>query len=227
MSIAQGIAESIFDVVYLTTVIALGIILIRAAKGRNECLLYGIMAVTLGFGDAFHLIPRSYALLTTGVDDHAKALGIGKFITSITMTIFYIILYHIWNLRYKKENMLWLTICMYILGVARIGLCLPSQNQWTSVNPPVSWGIYRNIPFSMIGIIVIVCFFIEAKKNADNNFKYMWLAITLSFAFYIPVVLWSNKWKPIGSLMIPKTMAYVWVVYMGYEEYTSASDEEI
>ena len=45
----------------------------------------------------------------------------------------------------------------------------------------------------------------------------MWLAITLSFLFYIPVVLWADTLPMIGMLMIPKTLAYVWVVWMGYQ----------
>lgn len=49
------------------------------------------MSIILGFGDAFHLIPRVIALMTTGFfSDHAASLGFGKFVTSITMTIFFI-----------------------------------------------------------------------------------------------------------------------------------------
>ena len=55
--------------------------------------------------------------------------------------------------------------------------------------------------------------------NKDNNFKFMWLAILFSFAFYILVVLWANEYPWIGFLMIPKTLAYVWVVTMGYREF--------
>lgn len=61
----QAIMETIFDFIYLPTVIILGIFMIKNAKGQKQFLLYGIMALTLGFGDAFHLIPRSVALLTT------------------------------------------------------------------------------------------------------------------------------------------------------------------
>lgn len=53
------------------------------------------MAVVLSSGDSFHLIPRVYALLTTGLEANAFALGLGKLITSITMTVFYVILYFI------------------------------------------------------------------------------------------------------------------------------------
>ena len=46
----------------------------------------------------------------------------------------------------------------------------------------------------------------------------MWLTIVLSFAFYIPVVLFADTIPVIGVLMIPKTCAYVWSVLIGYNE---------
>lgn len=64
----QAIFETTFDVIYLLTVITLGIIMISKNKGRKQYLLYGIMAVTLGAGDSFHLVPRAVALCTTGLE---------------------------------------------------------------------------------------------------------------------------------------------------------------
>ena len=53
----------------------------------------------------------------------------------------------------------------------------------------------------------------------------MWLAVTLSFLFYVPVVLWSGVWPAIGMLMIPKTLAYVWIVWMGWRVYSAKPKE--
>ena len=63
----QAIMETLFDIVYLCTVITLGVIMIAKAQGRGEVRLFGIMAVVLGCGDAFHLVPRAYALYTDGL----------------------------------------------------------------------------------------------------------------------------------------------------------------
>lgn len=120
----QAIMETAFDSVYLLLVITLGIIMIRKNNGRKQYLLFGIMAVTLGAGDSFHLIPRAYALCTTGLENYTAALGIGKFITSITMTVFYILLYYVWRLRYQVEGRKNITITVYILALARVLLCL-------------------------------------------------------------------------------------------------------
>ena len=215
----QAIVETVFDAVYLITVITLGVLMLRGAKGNKQFTMFGLMAVLLGCGDAFHLVPRAYALLTTGLESQAAALGVGKFITSITMTIFYILLYHIWRGRYKVTGRTGLTVSVYVLAAIRIALCLFPQNDWLTYHQPLSWGIYRNLPFALMGILIIVVFFQEARKANDKAFRWMWLAIVLSFGFYIPVVLFAEAIPLIGMLMIPKTLAYVWVVWMGFSEF--------
>lgn len=212
----QALMETIFDIVYLITVITLGIIMIKKNNGRKQYLLFGIMAVILGVGDSFHLVPRAVALCTTGLENYTVSLGIGKLVTSITMTIFYILLYHIWRLRYNVKNNNILTLAIYILAVVRIILCLLPQNAWTSANSPLSWGIYRNIPFTLLGAIIIILFYKSAKEFNDKSFRFMWLTILLSFGFYIPVVLFSDSIPIVGILMIPKTCAYVWTVLIGF-----------
>lgn len=213
----QAFGETLFDVVYLVLVITVGIKMIRQSKGDRQYRLFGIMAVTLGCGDAFHLVPRAYALCTTGLENYTAALGIGKFITSITMTVFYILLYYVWRNRYKIEGKKEITIAVYLMAALRITLCLFPQNAWTRADAPLSWGIYRNIPFAILGLIVIVLFYRSAKEHKDRDFRWMWLTIVLSFGFYIPVVLWADTVPAIGMLMIPKTCAYVWTVMIGYQ----------
>lgn len=103
------------------------------------------------------------------------------------------------------------------MAALRIILCLFPQNAWTSADAPLSWGIYRNIPFAILGLIVIVLFYRSAKEHKDRDFRWMWLTIVLSFGFYIPVVLWADTVPAVGMLMIPKTCAYVWTVMIGYQ----------
>lgn len=212
----QAIFETLFDVAYLVTVITLGILMIRGSKGRKQYLLYGIMAVTLGSGDAFHLVPRAIALCTTGLENYTEALGIGKMITSITMTIFYVLLYFAWRLRYQVVGRKNLTIAVWLLAALRILLCLMPQNAWTSANAPLSWGIYRNIPFTILGALVVVLFYRSAKEQKDEPFRFLWLTVVISFACYIPVVLFADAIPIVGMLMIPKTCAYLWTVLIGY-----------
>ena len=212
----QAVFETLFDIVYLSTVITLGYRMIRGGKGQKQYLLFGIMAVVLGCGDAFHLIPRAVALCTTGMESYPAALGIGKLVTSITMTVFYLLLYYVWRARYRITGRAGLTAGVWALSLSRILLCLAPQNRWTSADAPLSWGIYRNIPFALLGLLIVLLFYRSAKRHGDRAFHFLWLAVLLSFAFYLPVVLFADALPPVGMLMIPKTCVYVWMVVMGF-----------
>lgn len=212
----QAIMETLFDIAYLSTVITLGVMMIRRSKGVRQYMLFGIMAVVLGGGDAFHLVPRAMALCTTGLASYAAALGIGKLVTSITMTAFYILLYYVWRVRYHVSGKNEITVAVWVLSLARVLLCLMPQNAWTSLEAPLSWGIYRNIPFALLGLLIIVLFYQSSRAMNDRPFWNLWLTVVLSFAFYIPVVLFADSVPIVGILMIPKTCAYVWTVLIGF-----------
>lgn len=222
----QAIAETVFDVLYLGFALTAGLIMLR--KGRDPLVKKaGLMAALLGAGDSFHLVPRSYALWTAGLEANAAALGIGKLITSITMTVFYLILYYVWRERYQIKERKSLTAVMWTLSVLRIVLCLLPQNQWLTYRQPLFFGVLRNIPFAMMGVIIIVIFAQETKKAGDSVFRFMPLAVGLSFGFYLPVVLFSGILPIIGMLMIPKTMAYVWIILMGWRLYRQSKESMI
>ena len=219
----QALVETIFDICYLVGVITAGIIMMTKGKANPLVKKFGIMAVLLGAGDSFHLVPRMVALWTTGLEANAVALGIGKLITSVTMTVFYLILYYIWRERYSVQGRKGLTLTMWGLTAVRIALCLLPQNDWLSYRQPLLWGVLRNIPFAIMGILIIVLFARETKKADDKIFRFMPSAVTLSFGFYIPVVLFGSSIPLLGMLMIPKTLAYVWVVLMGWKLYRQSA----
>ncbi len=207
-----GTVEAVFDITYMLLALTLGLILIFSASGSEERMLSGIMALVLVIGDSFHLIPRIKLIRTGKEQELRKKLGRGKQITSITMTVFYLILWHIGLIVFSPSNIQLVTYAVYILAIIRIVICLLPQNKWEERFPPLSWGIWRNIPFFLQGIVVSGLFFIYRNLNLSLNL--MWLAIILSFAFYLPVVIWSNKNPKVGMLMLPKTCTYLWMLFM-------------
>lgn len=214
----QAIAETVFDALYLSFALITGLTMM--IKGVTPLVKKaGLMAMLLGAGDAFHLVPRCYALWTTGLEANAAALGFGKLVTSVTMTVFYLILYYIWRDRYEVRGRKGLTAAMWSLCALRIALCLLPQNRWFDYRQPLEYSILRNIPFAIMGIIIIVIFAREVKRTQDKVFRFMPVAVILSFGFYLPVVLFSGIYPVIGMLMIPKTLAYVWVVLMARQLY--------
>ena len=202
MKLMPALPETVFDILYLFFAISSGILLIRKAGDRKSVRLMGLAALLLGAGDAFHLVPRMLNYWI--VRDWTAALGIGKLVTSITMTVFYLILEYIRRDRYADHQEKSLLTAFWILAVIRIILCAFPQNGWTSAEPSLTWGVIRNIPFVMIGVITIVLWFLSARQ--DLIFHLLWLAVLLSFFFYIPVVLFADSIPMIGMLMLPMTV---------------------
>lgn len=134
----QEIIETLFDVCYLLSVITIGIRMVKSSKNNRQFKMFGWMAIVLGAGDSFHLIPRMIALCTTGLENFTVALGIGKWITSVTMTLFYVLLYYVWRERYEIKGQKNLTIAVYLFAAIRIALCMMPQNNWLSADAPRS-----------------------------------------------------------------------------------------
>ena len=198
--------ETIFDTIYLLFTIISGIYIL--IKGKHKIgKIMGISALILGLGDAFHLVPR---MLNYFIEkDFNFYLGLGKMITSITMTIFYLFLYYIYVLDYKADENKKESILVWILVIIRIVLCLLPQNKWLTNESPLEWGIIRNIPFLILGIIMII--FYSKEREQDKYFRFIYILILLSFLFYVPVV-GAEEIPMLGMLMLPKTICYVLIV---------------
>lgn len=208
----QGIFESVFDMFYLVLVISFGIKLLFLDEKRAK--FFAVMGITLGLGDAFHLIPRIMAHMSSdGMIKFMPLLSWGKFITSLTMTAFYLIYYIYYRKETGKINKL-TDIAIILLASLRIILVIMPQNLWGTNDAPLKWKVFRNIPFVLIGCILT---YISIKES--RFFKKISLLIIISFVCYIPVVLFADTYPKVGMLMIPKTVAYFLIIFFGYRKY--------
>lgn len=208
-----GIVEAVFDASYLVAALVLGLtLLLNGSVHSSAYVLAGLMALILAFGDAFHSLPRMAVIMTHDEERLRPALGRGKQITSVTMTVFYLILWQIGLMIFSPGICPVWSCLIYFLAAVRIFICFMPQNRWQERFPPVTWAIFRNIPFFLLGIGVAFLFFF--RRETVKGVRFMWLAIALSFACYLPVVLWSNKRPAIGMLMLPKICAYLWMLVM-------------
>ena len=199
--------ESTFDILYLLFAIIAGCVILRRARNTTEKQM-GAAALILGCGDAFHLVPRVLNYFADA--DFTAALGIGKLITSITMTVFYVLLYYIWSGYYQEEKPKLLTGITWGLAVIRIALCLFPQNGWIENSSDMTWGIIRNIPFVLLG--AAVCGLYYRNRKDDRAFRFLWIYILLSFLFYIPVAVAAGIIPILGMLMLPKTICYILMI---------------
>ena len=195
--------ESIFDILYLAFAITAGIIILIKGKGQAPK-MYGIAAIILGAGDAFHLVPRILNCFSDA--DYTVWLGSGKFVTSVTMSLFYLILYYAYMSVYGKKSKP-VHITVFVLYWVRIILCVLPFNNWRANESPYLWTILRNVPFVALGALIVVLYYKE--RRYEKTLGRVWLWTTLSFLFYIPVFAAADFVPLLGMLMIPKTVCYV------------------
>ena len=68
----------------------------------------------------------------------------------------------------------------------------------------------------ILGLGVAYLMLRDSARARDNTFKWIGIMILLSYAFYVPVILFVQQVPMIGMLMIPKTMAYVAIAFIAY-----------
>ena len=209
------IAESVFCIAYLMFDLVAAVVFFMMAGGRQPLVLFGILTLVLGGGDAFHLVPR---VIRTFCGEWPQAewwLGLGLQVSSITMTVFYVLLFYIWKSLFPAvEYPAVLPALIWFSAGIRIVLCFFPQNNWYHAEGNLNWSVYRNLPFAVTGICLAVMFLLSGNAGGYGLWK-MSIAIAVSFACYFPVALLAKKKPMVGMLMIPKTMAYIWMVCMG------------
>lgn len=227
--------EAVFDISYLAFDLIAAIIFFIWANGRVLFDLYGILTLVLCIGDAFHLVPRVLRALRGTNPQIKRRLGRGLQISSITMTVFYILLMYIWKETFPQFSLAPAIVCaVWISATIRIIICLFPQNDWTGDNSQKSsaqqtsdtkqasdtlrlrMSIMRNAVFVVTGLCVMWLYASSGTAHGLEMQRMVW-AIAISFACYLPVTVLSRRYPLVGMLMIPKTCAYIWMIVMGLQ----------
>lgn len=202
------IGEAFFCIIYLVFGIIAGSIMLINSNGTELYLILGILTLVLALGDSFHLVPRIINAFKDRFEKYEFFAGLGLLVSSVTMTVFYILLtfsLRLINSETMSETYTYMFYALVVFAVIRIICCLFPQNNWFHKEGNPKWGIIRNVPFIVVGIISVCCCFM-ANQIAIA------VAIIISFLCYLPVVFFAKKKPMIGMLMIPKTIAYMWII---------------
>lgn len=199
--------ESIFDILYLLTAIISGCVIMLKQRDSVGRLMGGAVLV-LGVGDAFHLVPRVLNYFVEA--DLTFWLGTGKLVTSLTMTLFYVMLYLLHKKLYSGTRRSVAGVTVYTLALLRAVLCLLPQNGWFDNKSPFLWSVVRNIPFAVLGALIIQLYW--QSRGEIRELSRIWLYITLSFVFYLPVAVGAGFLPVMGMLMLPKTVCYIMII---------------
>ncbi len=179
----------------------------------------------LALGDTGHVGFRVLAYALGGLESNVSILGtqlglvgLGALSTAITVTIFYLLMLDVWRKRFNQVFG-WFEYTLITAGVLRLLFMLLPVNQWNSVVPPQPWSTIRNLPLTLVGLGVAYLFLRDARAKGDRTFQWMGVMILVSYACYIPVILFVQQVPMIGMLMIPKTMAYVAIGLLAFRDF--------
>lgn len=221
--------EISFNIAYLIVVWSLVIAMLRhqprvPAADKAVTRLFIWAFALLALGDTGHVGFRVLAygqgslestITIAGVE--LGLVGFGALTTAVTVTFFYVLMLLIWQRRYHQPYG-WLGMVLMAAAVLRLIIMLFPANEWNWVVPPQPMGVIRNLPLMIQGLGVAYLIVRDARKTGDRPFTWIGIMILLSFAFYIPVILWVQEFPLVGMLMIPKTLAYVGIAFIAYDK---------
>ncbi len=92
---------------------------------------------------------------------------------------------------------------------------IPPANEWNNVVPPQPWSTLRNLPLMVQGLGVAYLI-LRTHSTQDRPFWWIGIMILVSYACYLPVILFVQQAPLVGMLMIPKTMAYLVIAFIAY-----------
>jgi len=229
--------EVSFDTIYLIVVWGLVFAMfrrrsvVRLENQRVASLVLNAFAL-LALGDTAHV---GFRVLAYAMGDMAAQvsflgtqfglLGLGQLTTSITVTLFYVLMLAIWRSRFNKEYGPFEHF-LFACAVVRLLLIALPANQWDSLVPLQPWATVRNLPLLIQGLGVAYLILRDAWANKDRTFWWIGIMILVSYACYMAVVLFVQQVPLIGMLMIPKTVAYVAVCLLAYNKLYRAATAE-
>jgi hypothetical protein len=219
--------EVTFNIIYLLTIWALVIAMTRQLDevqpsdlgvARRFVLAFTLLAV----GDTGHVGFRVWAYTLGDLETRISLfglnlglVGLGALSTAITVTLFYVVMLLIWAARYRKPIGTFGGLLMFSAFVRFVIMVFP-QNNWNLTVPPQPWSLWRNLPLLFLGLGVAFLILRDAFSAADQAFKWIGGLVIVSYAFYVPVIVYVQQIPVVGMLMIPKTLAYIAIAVIAY-----------
>ena len=150
-------------------------------------------------------------------------VGLGALATAITVTFFYVLVLMIWHERFNKPYG-WFGYLLFVTALVRLVIMAFPANEWNNLVPPQPWGLMRNLPLMLQGLGVAYLILRDSRATGDRAFTWIGISILISYAMYTPVILFVQQMPMIGMLMIPKTIAYVAIAFIAYNELYRTSE---
>lgn len=218
-----------FNLAYLVVVWGLVVAMLRnrppvdgSVRRQADLVLWAF--VLLALGDTGHVGLRVVAYSMGDLESTFNLLGreislvgLGTIATAITVTLFYVLVLELWRERFNQRYR-WFEYLLLVAIIIRFVLMASPQNQWNQATPVQPWVTLRNLPFFLAGFGIATLMIRDARRAGDKPFLWIGIMIVISFACYVPVILFVHLEPMLGMLMIPKTVAYLVIGFIAYRD---------
>ena len=216
-----------FNAAYMVAIWSVFILVVKnyltsAPQLKKPAGLLILALAALISGDSVHVLTQFYAFFTKTVPlafEYSgypiNLLGVGFAATSFGMSLFYGLLLLYYHAALDRPWG-WFSWLLVIALAVRLALLPCPLNEWGGEF--TTWRIYRNIPFSILGLGIAYLFVREASVRIGyRKLGFAGWTVVASFAFYWIVLLGAPLEPALAAFMLPKSIAYVLLAYLLYK----------
>jgi len=203
---------------YLTLILYMGRYMIGNSQSTNLYKTYGSLAYILALADGIYILPRVYAILTTGFEASLHIMGWARIGNGIIITIFFLVVYDLYNIRFSKKKNKRLDKLIMGLGITRIILILLPFNKYFDLNPSAIFSLIRFIPLLLLGLLLALIMFIHSRKHNDNNFLIISILTLIGIFTVDPYMYYITTTTIITIISVVRVLSMALIIVLGYKE---------
>ncbi|MDY0235660.1 MAG: hypothetical protein RBR71_06505 [Gudongella sp.] len=189
--------EIVGSLIYLALILYMGFYIDRNNKGESDHAFFGLMTMVLAISESAYIIPRSYAILTTGVENNLKLLGWAKLVQFIGLSLFFIMFIHLYRLRFNIKRSPSVNKLLYGIMLFRIVIGVLPQNNWFDITFDRTFLIVRTVILALYIFALSTTIYMHSIKPHNRSLLPIIAVLIPLFAFIEPqflnpVNIWLN-----------------------------------
>ncbi|MGM0396952.1 MAG: hypothetical protein ACQEP4_07840 [Bacillota bacterium] len=220
----QKVIEPLGFLIYIILLLYMGVYIYRNHKCNKVHMIFGSMALTLAIGEALYIIPRTYALLTTGLEDNLTLLGWGRIGHMIVITLFFSMLIDLKRESFELRKKVPLDKFLYGLLLFRVVLGIFPQNGHFQLEPDRTFLILRTIPLiAYLGIIALVIITLSIKRGNMNMTLLALVLLPIGVLVEPEFIQTTAYWQLIIKAAL-RGLLLLGIVFIGFKDVRRANE---
>lgn len=209
---------------YLSLILYMGIYIYRNHNCNKVHMAYGSMGLTLAIAEVLYIIPRTYAILTTGLEDNLFILGWGRIGHMVAMTIFFSMLVDLNKECFGLRKKVPLDKLLYGLLVFRVVIGIFPQNGHFQLEPDRTFILIRTIPL-MVYLLVVAMVMVTCSISGKGKGRIPFSILIVMTGFLVEPELFQSQsyWQLVLKVAL-RGLLFLAIIFTGFREVRKANE---